>query len=237
MTETNTESLGSLFVGGDASLDVATLTDDGFQLAPASGNAPPATSFFQPAGCVTSTLDKANKTVTHVFNGCSGPFGLLHLTGTVTVEHNAPSASELDLTISASGFQINKATVDHWQATAKIVASGTTRTMTWDAQLSGKGARGEVFSRKNHKTIGWTLGAGCISVDGYSDGQWASVNLHTDVKAFQWCRGACPNASSEVTIKNVDSGKTIDLTFDGDATATFTSADGSKKEIQLACGG
>ena len=43
--------------------------------------------FFTPAGCLTSTVDEANKKVTHVFNDCTGPHGLKKYNGTMVTSN------------------------------------------------------------------------------------------------------------------------------------------------------
>jgi hypothetical protein len=234
LIEGNTESLSTLFVSGSGAL--AAQSFSGSDLSPKDANGDVAT-FFRPTGCVTSTADTASHSVTHVFTNCTGPFGLLHLNGTVKVEHATPSASELDLTLSASNFAVNKATLTSWQATAKITADASGgRAMTWDGNLQGTSGRGLQFSRKNHKQIQWTAKSGCVSVNGTSDGLFAAASLHTEVKTFSWCTGGCPDASSEITVTDVDDGKSFDLKFGGGPSATFTGPDGTAKQLALACG-
>jgi hypothetical protein len=233
MIEGNTESLSTLFVASGSALAAQSFSAGELHALDESGAT---ATFFKPAGCVASTVDSASKSVTHVFTNCTGPFGLLHLNGTVKVGHTSPSANELDLTLDASNFEINKSTLATWSATAKITAGAAgARSMAWEANLQGTSARGRQFSRKSQKTIGWTAGAACVKIAGSSDGLFAAASIHTDVKSFSWCAGACPDASSEITVTDVDDGKSFDLKFAGGPNATFTGPDGKAAAVTLSC--
>src|SRR5262249_9125273 len=157
---------------------------------------------YVPAGCLTVTNDTASQTVTYAFNGCSGPYGLLNVTGTIKVTYASPSATQLVLTFSAAGLKVNRATVD-WTAKADIVANAARRRdMPGGASLNGVTARGRTFSRKNEKSLRWTVGGQCIEVNGSSDGTVGDRGVHTDVINYSRCRGECPAAGSEIRVTN-----------------------------------
>src|SRR5262249_3913869 len=158
----------------------------------------------------------------HVFTNCTGRLGLAHGNGTGKADHASPSPSGFDLTLTASTFEITRSTFGTGSAPAKFTAGASAgRGRVWDANLQGTGARGRQFSRKNHKTIDWTSGTGCVKIAGASDGLFAAASIHTEVKSFSWCAGACPDAASEITITDVDNGKSFDLKFGGGPKATF----------------
>jgi hypothetical protein len=235
-TESDIESLGSSFVGGDGQsiatqslvgaanikvLDVTTTSDPGY--------------YFIPAGCLTATQDTAKQEVTYAFSGCTGPLGLVELTGTVTVDWTV-SGNQLTLAFSAQGFKINRATIDSWQATAVVTSNGDQRNLTWNAQLSGTTGKGRPFNRTNQKNIQWTVGVPCISATGQSTGDILGSNLQTTVTSWQRCADACPQAGSEIQVKNLDKGDSIDIAYQGGDQADLT-LDGHSFEISLACGG
>jgi hypothetical protein len=237
-TESDVESLGTSFVGSDgASLATQSLAGGGgVKLMSGDTTTVGIPGFtFLPAGCLTETQDVAQSTETYVFNGCTGPLGLVELTGTVTVGWQVAGAN-LTLDFSAQGFQINRATIDNWQATAVITSTGSQRSMTWNAQLSGTTGSGRQFNRTNQKSIQWTVGVACLSASGQSTGDILGANLQTTVVSWQRCADSCPQAGSEITVKNLDKGDSIDISYDGGPTAELT-LDGSKPvEIRLACG-
>lgn len=237
-TESDVESLGTSFIGSDGASVATQSLAGGGDVKLASGGATTAgvPGFaFLPAGCLQVTEDTTQSTATYAFNGCTGPLGLVELTGTVTVGWQL-AGNQLTLDYSAQGFQVNRATVDNWQATAVITSTGAERSMTWNAQLSGTTGSGRQFTRTNQKNIQWTVGVACLSASGQSSGDILGANLQTTVVSWQRCTDSCPQAGSEISVKNLDKGDSIDIQYDGGPTAELT-LDGSKPyEIRLACG-
>jgi hypothetical protein len=234
--EADSESFGTSFVGGSGgSLSVASF-DEGGSLHLESGGTTTSNPgfFFQPAGCLTVTKDPASSTNTYTFADCTGPLGLVHLNGTVTVKYTL-AANQLTLQFSASNFEINRATISSWQANAVITANGAAREMTWSAQLSGTTGGGRQFSRTNNKDIKWTVGEACIAISGQSQGNISGHDLQTTITDYQRCADSCPEAGSEITIKNLDNGDSIDIKYSGGPEATLT-LNGKSESIGLACG-
>jgi hypothetical protein len=236
-TESDIESLGTSFVGSDGqSVATQSLVGGGdlkVMSGPTTVGIPGFT--FLPAGCLVVTEDTAKSSATYAFNGCTGPLGLVSLTGTVTVGWQL-APSQVTLNFAATGFQINRATIDSWQATAIITSNGSQRSMAWNAMLSGTTGSGRPFNRTNQKSVQWTVGVACLSASGQSSGDILGANLQTTVVTWQRCADSCPQAGSEITVKNLDKGDSIDIQYDGGPTAELT-LDGSKEvEIRLACG-
>jgi hypothetical protein len=236
-TESDVESLGTSLLSSNGQSVATASTRGAGALRPldnttTSSNGPG--SWFQPAGCVQSTIDTTTSTATYVFHACTGPLGLVELDGTVDLTWTA-AAGSLTLNYSAQGFKINRATIDSWKATAVVTASGSARHMTWSAQLSGTTGRGRAFTRTNDKTLDWTVGQPCITVSGQSDGTVLGVELKTTIDSFSRCAAECPQAGSEITVQNVRSGDTIDIRYSGGADAVLT-VNGRSTDIGLACG-
>lgn len=235
-TESDVESLGTSFVGSDGQSVVTS------SFAPRAGEIQleGVTSvgnpgfYFQPAGCETTTVDSSNQKASYVFNGCTGPLGLVEITGTIDLTWQVTSG-QVTLNFSAQNFQINRATISSWQATAVVTPSGNARTMTWNAQLSGTTGSGRSFSRMNQKTLQWTVGVECVSATGQSTGDILKADLQTTVVSWKRCADSCPEAGSEITVKNLDDGDSIDIQYLGGPTANLT-IDGKSEEIGLACG-
>jgi hypothetical protein len=234
-TESDVESLGTAFVGSDGQSVATQSLLAGGNLKVQGGTSVAVPSFyFQPAGCLQVTEDEASSRATYTFDGCTGPLGLVELTGTITVDWQL-AATQLTLNFSAQGFKINRATIDSWQATAVITPSGDQRTMTWSATLSGTTGSGRSFNRTNEKSLQWTVGVECLAVSGQSTGDILGANLQTNVVTWQRCADSCPQAGSEIQVKNLDKGDSIDVKYDGGPTAELT-VDGKSEEIRLACG-
>ncbi len=234
--ESDTESLsssliddngGSLGLATEGSLDYAT----GGISTQALGDF--AKTKFLPAGCLTTALDEASKTVTYTFNECTGPHGHRHITGVVKAVYTIVDANTLNVSFTGTDLAINKATVD-WSATANTTRSGTAYTMIWKGQFSGTTYRGREFSRTNDKTITWDTATKCITINGVSEGDVHKRNLRTEVKNLAKCEGEC--ASGEIVITNLDNDKTLSLSLDGTGSATFTGPRGNSVTVTLACG-
>jgi hypothetical protein len=225
-TESNLESLGTSMVSTDGQ-SVATSADT----VTTTGNVG---AWYQPAGCIQATIDKTAGTATYVFDACTGPLGLVSLTGTVDVTWTMMNGS-LTVNYTAQNFKINRSTIDDWQATAVVTASGNARHMTWSATLDGTTARGRTFTRTNHKVIDWTVDQPCITVSGSSEGTVSGVDLKATIDSFSRCAGECPQSGSEITVTNVTDGDTLDIKYGGGPEAELT-INGRSSQISLACG-
>jgi hypothetical protein len=242
-TESNVESLGTTLVGSNGQSVATSSFDVGGGVKTLDNPISTTTSStdvganFIPAGCLVDTVDTTAKTASYVFTGCTGPLGLVELNGTVHVTWTAPdpSSGAVTLTYSATGFKINRATIDSWQATAVVTATGSARHLVWTAMLSGTTGRGRTFTRTNDKTIDWTVGQPCLTVSGESDGTILGVELQTTIVSFSQCSAECPASGSEITVKNVKNGDSIDITYEGGPDAVLT-IDGKSTDIGLACG-
>ena len=245
-TEADTESLALSFVGSGSSASGSSLSlQSADALNPKLGGegleaqgivSDPAGGFFGPAGCLVENSDLATQTNTYTFSDCTGPYGLIHLTGVVTAVWSLASGDTLDVTLSASDFQVNRATVSSWNANATITANGASRDMVWSASLSGTTGSGRAFSRTNNKTIEWTVGEPCISISGTSQGTITGLDLKTVITSYSRCEASCPAAGSEIQVTDVSNGDSVAVKYLGGAEAQFTAVDGKVTDIPLLCG-
>jgi hypothetical protein len=229
-TESNVESMTTSFVGGSGSSGTvalslngnAELSGSGGIVAQTLGDA--AKAFYEPAGCLTVTDDAAQSQATYAFADCTGPYGLVHITGTVTVTYSSSAANQLTLSYSATALDINNATID-WSASADVTANGAARTMVWTGMFSGTTGHGRPITRTNSKTYDWTVGVACLSVSGESDGTVTGNDLKVDIINWSRCADACPAAGSEIKITDVTKNIVYDLKY-GDGDATYTDSNG-----------
>jgi hypothetical protein len=244
-TEADTESLAQSFVGTSGSSGSSLGLQSADELNPKLGGqglevqgivSNPAGGFYQPPGCLVENSDSATKTNTYTFSDCTGPFGLLHLTGVVTAVWSVASGDTLDVTLSASNFQVNKATLSSWNANATITANGSSRDMVWSASLSGTTGSGRAFSRTNNKNISWTVGEPCLAISGTSQGTITGLDLRTVITSYSRCEGSCPAAGSEIQVTDVSNGDSVAVKYLGGAEAQFTGVNGTVTDIPLLCG-
>jgi hypothetical protein len=231
-TESDAETLTeSLLTTASSQVGLASVDASGSLHAEGNGT-PVASVFFQPAGCLTA-VKEAGKT-TYTFDGCTGPLGLRKLNGSMDVTWSRLGTDGLHLDIVGAGMKMNGASFA-WTATADITRSGAQRSMHWVGTFNGTTARGKTIARSNDKTISWTIGERCLTVDGVSQGQVADRGLRIVVDSFRRCTGSCPDAGSQITITHAATGRTVSITYEGGAAATFTGANGRTSEITLLC--
>jgi hypothetical protein len=205
-------------------------------------------TYFIPSGCLTVTPDSTNHKVTYAFNACTGPWGLVTISGAVVATYTsiaatATSAAALQIDVGGdtpgtpATLQLNRATATY-QATGLVTAGprpAVDRKMTWTGTIEGTTKRGRPFSHVAHRNAEWTIGTACVTHDGDAEGKVGDREVDVTVTGYTRCRGECPS-SGDVSIVEKPSGATVDLKFDGGDLATFTGVDGKSYEIVLACG-
>lgn len=215
-------------------LSAGNLTD----VAQAASDAAETRAFFSP-GCMTTTVDTTANVATHVFKSCEGPWGLAHLTGTITVRYAAATSPDgkpaVKLELEGDALAIGRAAADY-RATALIVPDGSSRAMTWNADLTGTTARGRRFARTAAWNVTWTVGESCIDVDGTAEGKVGERTLKTTVTNLQRCRGECPAAGGAVKVIDVKTSDAVTIEYTGGGTALLSSSSGATYEVSLACG-
>ncbi len=186
---------------------------------------------WTPSTCATVT--SSGTTVTVVYNDCTGPRGLVHVTGTLVIAVSVDAAG-IHGHGTATGFQVNQATLDI-DADATYSVSGTTHTLMVDTTGEGTGPRGNEIDHKGDYTITWDTFSQCGSIDG----AW-STDITTPVATAQRsndvslsrCAGGCPTGT---VTHHYLGGASITVTFDGTATASWTASTGRSGTVALQC--
>lgn len=188
---------------------------------------------FQPAGC--ATVSAAGTTLTYILNGCTGRFGLVHVTGALTAVL-ADGADGVDITVAGTDLKANRATLNV-SATAVLSDDNGSRKLVVTTHGSGVGPRGNSFTREGSYTVVHNPATACLSLDG----QWtldASVGRtrSTTVTGLQRCQAMCPMAGGQIVHTGL-LGRTVTISFDGDAEAAWSSSTGKSGTVELTCGG
>jgi hypothetical protein len=187
-------------------------------------------TLYTPGGCATPV--ETAESVKLTFADCSGPWGLVHVSGSVTVE--PPSSGGKGMVIETKDLQLGGATVS-FDATWDVASKGSERTLTWSSTLTGTTARGRSFEIESTGmwTLTWQLGGTCIELDGSSQGVVGGSDLDIEVDGLTRCNADCPAAG---TISVTSGSLSESISFDGSDVATFTTASHRTDDIQLACG-
>ena len=187
-------------------------------------------SHLQPAGCLTTTVSGAK--ATYVFNDCTGPYGLVHVTGTVEAVYSWAGGGVVQVVLTGSGVKVNQATVD-LNATVKASQAGSVKKAQVSTATDATGKRGITVHREGDYTVTYDAATNCVTVDG----AWSSSAARTattTVSGYQRCKGSCPEAGGSIVHTSVR-GVTVTLTYDGSANAAWVTSKGRSGTVALQC--
>lgn len=191
--------------------------------------------FFQPAGCLTTTIQ--GNVATHVFAGCTGPYGMTKFDGTVTVTY-VREAGKLTITYEASGFKVNGATVSGKRVVV-YTRSGTTITKERTGAWTGTTAKGNPISHDASFVTTWDAATKCITRDGSAKTSIGGRSFERSIENYERCgigRLGCPE-SGKVVLTRTKSGESMSLTIDflGGRDVRITRPNGTQVVRQLLC--
>jgi hypothetical protein len=199
------------------------------------------TAQWWPAGCVTRQRDATNKSVVHVtLDDCTGPFGLRHHSGTLTLTFSKSTSggtADVHVEIASSNMTVNGKPVTY-SADADITVSGTTRTVKYNGAWTRVNDKGETVSHTRQGTTVVDTAAKCRDTNGTAVTQVGGREIDSTIKDYKICLKAdgtegCP--SGEIDHTHKASGKTATFTFDGTAEAKVTRPNGATEDVPLVC--
>jgi hypothetical protein len=220
-----------------AYLAVAAVDSQDPQAASSAAVAAPKTGAL---ACVTrAAVEGQPLEVVLTFTDCAGPFGLAGLSGSVFVTFSQNPDGTLHALHQGSGLAVGGVPVT-FSAEADITVSGTTRNVRWTTlQWVRPGAQGQVVSHTSDVTIVVDVASQCRDTSGTAVTTVDGRETDSTIDGYRVCLGSdgveqCPLG----TIFHVheDSGRRVQVTFDGTDVATVKSPTASTQE-QLACSG
>lgn len=201
--------------------------------------------FFQPAGCITTTVDNGSGTrvATHVLNGCIGPQGKHKFTGTIVATWSKPSEGKLQVVREAKGFQIERIsdgvtrTVDR-TVTVVFEKNGDVYSKNRVVKMSGTSSTGKSFSRDANWNVSFDASTKCVTRSGTATTVFEGRELTRTLDDVKRCGVGplgCPDSGS-ITIERKKgqggnaSDVTLTITFNGGRDITVSGAAGLKKK-------
>jgi hypothetical protein len=185
-----------------------------------------------PNACAQVTANGSDIQV--VYNDCSGPRGLVHVTGTLDLAISLTAGGGVAIHATGSDLQVNNAVLDV-DADAVYTISGTERSLAVTSHGSGVGPRGNDIDHQGNYTLTWDPTTGCGSIDGHWQTDFsnatASAERSNDL-AISKCVAACPTGT---LTHHFLGGQSITVTFDGTATAAWSASTGATGTVALAC--
>lgn len=219
----------------DVTTALSSLTSDGSDMAAATGDAAAAgakagvMAKLNPSGCVTANA--VANVVSYTFNNCTGPYGLVKLTGTVTATYTKANAgASLAVALTSTNLAVNGAQVS-LNSTSVISGPPTARTATVTTMSSATTANGKSISHSGAYTAKWD--GMCVSLDGAFSTKVGLASWNTVVTGYKRCSGVCPE-SGKVVINGA--GGTATISYTGSAVALVLTSGGDSGTITLACG-
>jgi hypothetical protein len=190
---------------------------------------------WSPVGCATVSSSGANVAIK--YNDCTGPRGLVHVSGELDLTISISSANEVQVQATATGFDVNRAVLDI-DANATYVsagAGGSADTLTVSSNGTGVGPLGTDIDHNGDYTVSWDPSSQCGSIDGtwstdFSNGS-ASAERSNDVDVSR-CAGGCPTGTMT---HHFLLGATLTLTFNGTNVATWATSAGKSGTFNLSC--
>jgi hypothetical protein len=189
-----------------------------------------ATLVYGPPECVTTEVD--GPTVTYTFDDCTGPFGLVHVSGSFAVTYISTLTSiQAEVTGSLSA---NQASIS-LDVDADYSIVGGESVLSISSRSSGVGPRGNEIERSGEFTATLNSQTSCISLDG----QWSlgvnALNWNSSVSGFEKCAGSCPSNGGVIEYYGAVRDVTITVEFDGSDQASWSSSLGRAGSIFLFC--
>jgi hypothetical protein len=196
------------------------------------------TAAVWPAGCATRTVDPTNANVVHIhYNQCTGPFGLVALTGDMTATFSANASGGLHVVVSSSDLTANGKPVSH-AASGDITVNGAERDVTWQGAWTRVNAKGETVAHTTSYTIVVDTTTHCRDTNGTAVTTVGDREVDSTIKDYKMCRNAqgveeCPSGTIVHTHKRT--GRALTVSFDGSTEATLTGPRGGSIELPLVC--
>jgi hypothetical protein len=187
---------------------------------------------FKPQGCAVATQSGA--TVTYVLTNCTGPYGLVKVSGTLVAVYSRASGGGVNVVITGTGLKANDATIDVNSTVVATQAAGVKKAQV-TVNGNGTGPRGNTLTRKGSYTITFDTTTECVTVDGTWQTGTARLSGSTVVSGYKRCKGTCPAAGGTITHTSARN-EVVTLTYDGSAVAKWASTNGRSGTVNLQCG-
>jgi hypothetical protein len=220
-----TANESALMVATTSGTELATTSNEAAMMAGGG-----AKTNWQPAGCVTATQNQ--NVVSYTLNDCTGPYGLVHVTGTVVATYTADS-SGIHAALQTTNLHINGATMT-LDSKADYSVNGSAHSLTVNTNGSGTGAFGNTITRNGSYTLAWDDATDCGTLDGAWSTGIDSATWSTSIANYAQCKDHCPT-SGVLTHTGGLSHITWTVTFDGSAQAKWTSSRGPSGQFGLLC--
>lgn len=187
---------------------------------------------YSPAGC--AVVSQTGDTIKTTYNDCTGPRGLLHVSGELDLAVTVTTAGGITVHATGTELKVNGATLDV-DATGTYTVTGTGHTLSVKSTGTGTGPRGRNIDHEGNYTISWDTATQCHTIDGAWSTDIGLLNRSNNVQLSR-CAAGCPTGT---VVHNYLGNRTLTITFDGTATADWSltggSGGGANGTVSLSC--
>lgn len=187
-----------------------------------------------PTSC--RTIEQNGNAITVTYNDCTGPRGLLHVSGQLVLTVQVKTDGSISVHGTSGNMTLNDAQL-MVDVEALYTRSGTTHTVDVVTTGHAIGPRGSDLDHVGDYTVTVDGATQCRSLIGswateaeLVDGRTATRSTTADVTR---CMGGCPTGTVTRTFRN---GVTLTITFDGTSTAQWETSGGRSGTKLLRCG-
>jgi hypothetical protein len=222
------------------SISLASLVFDAVNMAAADPAVAAGQLAAATATCASYARDMNDThSVDATLTGCTGPFQLTSVSGSVTVTFSAGAGGALHAVIPAVDLGSSSGTVVFGGTADITFPSATARNVVWQGTWGVTDAGGDAVAHTSDLQIDVDLAADCRTASGSTKTEVGSRWLGTTLSDYKVCRDAttgvegCPSGS--VVHTGSPSGRVITIDFDDSATALVTGPRGDTEAVTLGC--
>jgi hypothetical protein len=191
------------------------------------------TARWSPSTCVAVTQTGA--TVKVVYDDCTGSRRhLIHVSGELDLAISVELSGAIDVHATSDSMRVNGADLEV-DATAQYTRTGDDREIVVHSTGSGTGPRGNAIEHQGDYTLTWNPTSQCGSVAGHWQtdftGATATAERSNDVDVSR-CATGCPTGT---ITHHYLRGASMTITFDGTATAAWSTSLGGTGTVTLQC--
>lgn len=185
-------------------------------------------------GCVTATRNL--NVVTYVMVDCTGPYGLVKVSGTMVVTYTRQADGSIKADAQGTGLKVNEGTLDLSAVAIYSKNAAGLETAVVETHGTGTGKRGNTGVRVGNYVVTRDQAASCVTLDGQWSTAWngSKATSSTEVSGLKKCAASCPASGGLITHTGV-LGKVLTVTLDGTEVAAWSTSGGKSGTIDLAC--
>ena len=232
VTDANEADVTIVLSSGLSALPGFALTGAQMTLNAAVAAQPGVASFAEPAGCMAVATE--GNVVTYTFNGCTGPWGLVTLTGQeIATFSPGDGPGKVVVDLRSLNLEADGTPVTH-EASVVVTSKNGVQTVDWLGSYVGTTRAGRKVKHASALTLVREENQ-CVSLKGTTDTKIGLRGLNLKYQGLQRCgaRNTCPTGTIVAT--GDLSRLRVTLTFDGTNEGLATGRNGGEKSFALSC--